>query len=133
MKIFELAGHLASLNEKKAHIEAELKEVKKEIESTNEQLVELMVDEEVQRFSRDGTLFYLQTDVYVSDVADRREVFYEALRQQGHGDLIRETVHPQTLKAFTKEQMTDDLQLPEWLEGLVTVFRKDKVRLRKES
>ncbi len=134
MTVFEMADQLEELRQEKARLEDELKKVKAEIEAVNEAMVAEMVSEEVQRFTRNGKLFYLQTDMFVSDVAERREALYETLRQQGYGDLIRETVHPQTLKGFTKEQVRENNdELPDWLDGFVNVFFKDKVVVRKDN
>ena len=57
---------------------------------------------------------------------------YEALKNEGYGSLITETVNANSLAAFVKEQMADnDDQIPDWLEGKVNVFDKVTVNLRK--
>ena len=57
---------------------------------------------------------------------------YEALKNEGYGSLITETVNANSLSAFVKEQMADnDDILPDWLEGKVNVFDKVTVNLRK--
>ena len=57
---------------------------------------------------------------------------YEALKNEGYGSLITETVNANSLSAFVKEQMADnDDQIPDWLEGKVNVFDKVTVNLRK--
>ena len=57
---------------------------------------------------------------------------YEALKNEGYGSLITETVNANSLSAFVKEQMADnDDILPNWLEGKVNVFDKVTVNLRK--
>ncbi len=131
-EIFELADQLRELSEAKAALQAELKELNANIERTNDLLVAEMVTEELQNFNRNDRIFYLQTDLYVTPTEERKEVFFEALRQQGFGDLIKETVNAQTLKAFTKEQVREnDNELPDWLVGLVNTFSKDKVVMRR--
>ncbi len=57
---------------------------------------------------------------------------YSALKNEGYGSLITETVNANSLPAFVKEQMADnDDILPDWLEGKVNVFDKVTVNLRK--
>lgn len=57
---------------------------------------------------------------------------YEALKNEGYGSLITETVNANSLLAFVKEQIADnDDILPDWLEGKVNVFDKVTVNLRK--
>ncbi len=57
---------------------------------------------------------------------------YSALKNEGYGSLITETVNANSLSAFVKEQMADnDDQIPDWLEGKVNVFDKVTVNLRK--
>lgn len=59
---------------------------------------------------------------------------YEALKNEGYGSLITETVNANSLSAFVKEQMADnDDILPDWLEGKVNVFDKVTVGIRKSK
>lgn len=130
--MFELADRLKSLKESKKEAEDALKAINAELEQVELKLVELMVNEETQSFNRSGTLFYLTTKTHASAVGDSREQLHEALRQNGYGSLIYETVNANSLSAFTKEQLeANDGELPEWLKGLVNVFEKTTVALRK--
>lgn len=129
-----LADRLDELRETKAKLELSLKEINAEIESVNEHLVAEMVNAEVPRFDRRNKSFYIRTDLHPSVAADRREVLIETLRANGFEDIIQETVHPQTLKAFIKEQVAENNdQIPEWLEGLVSVHQREQVVVRKKS
>ncbi len=59
---------------------------------------------------------------------------YEALKNEGYGSLITETVNVNSLSAFVKEQMADnDDQIPNWLEGKVNVFDKVTIGIRKSK
>ncbi len=131
-RIFELADNLSELNDRKKELEQELKDLKQNISETNESLAQEMVNEELQNFTRNGLMFYLQTQTYVSDVASEREVLFEKLRDQGFGDLIKETVHPSTLRGFVKEQIEQEGgDLPGWLDGLISIYEQEQVRMRK--
>ena len=133
--IFSLADRLTALNNRKKELDQELKKTNAEIEVVNDKLVAEMVEDEIQNFKRNNITYYLQTQYYPSIIAEEsaQHQFFENLRKEGFGDIIKETVHPQTLKAFVKEQInsTEDGELPEYMKGLVNVYTKEKVNTRK--
>lgn len=132
VEMFDLADTLRELQEKKALLQEELKDVNGQIKDTTELLSEQMINHEIQNFNRNGRLFYLTTQQYISAVASMREQLHETLREKGFGDLVKEAVHPQTLRAFVREQIEEnDDEVPEWLDGLVSVYEEDQVRIRK--
>ena len=59
--IFELAAKLKMLREEKKEVEERHKVIEAEIEETENQLSQEMVNAEIQNFNKDGTTFYLQT------------------------------------------------------------------------
>ncbi len=132
--MFELADKLKALRERKAELAEETKENNAEIEKTEFELSSAMANTETQSFQRAGTLFYLTTKTYASADKEHKDELFEALRAEGYGSLITETVNANSLSAFVKEQMSDnDDVLPEWLEGKVNVFDKVTVGLRKSK
>ena len=132
--MFELADKLKELRDKKQHLAEETKKNNAEIEDTEYRLSLEMASSETQSFNRSGTLFYLCTKLYASAVKENKAELYEALKNEGYGSLITETVNANSLSAFVKEQMTDnDDVLPDWLEGKVNVFDKVTVGIRKSK
>lgn len=130
--LIELASQLRTLKEKEAHLKDELSNTRIQIKNIKKDLVNQMINYEVQNFKHNGNIFYLTTNIYVRDVASRREELYSTLRDNGYGSLIKETVHPQTLKAFVKELMAENGdEVPEWLNGLVTVYEEQEARMKK--
>ncbi len=130
--LIELARQLRTLKEKEARLKDELSNTRIQIKNIKKDLVNQMINYEVQNFKHNGNIFYLTTNIYVSDVASRREELYSTLRDNGYGSLIKETVHPQTLKAFVKELMAENGdEVPEWLNGLVTVYEEQEARMKK--
>lgn len=132
--MFELADKLKELRERKAELSEETKQNNAEIEKAELELSELMAKTETQSFQRAGTLFYLTTKTYASADKEHKDELFEALRGEGFGSLITETINANSLSAFVKEQMSenDDI-LPDWLEGKVNVFDKVTVNLRKSK
>lgn len=133
-KMFELADTLRSLREEKTEAEQRLKEINAAIDEADYRLSELMAETETQNFTRAGMMFCLTSKTRASAKAGRKEELFAALRGEGFGDLVYETVNANSLSAFVKEQTAENGdQLPAWLDGLVNVFEKTSVSLRKAS
>lgn len=133
-KMFELADTLRSLREEKSETELRLKEINAAIDEADYRLSELMAETETQNFTRAGMMFCLTSKTRASATAGRKEELFSALRSAGFGDLVYETVNANSLSAFVKEQIAENGDaLPSWLDGLVNVFEKTSVSLRKSS
>lgn len=132
--MFELADRLKELREAKKTVEEELKSINAEIDDVEYRLSELMISSETQNFTRAGTMFCLSTTTRASAAAGMKEELFDALRSKGFGELIYETVNANSLSAFVKEQIAENGDaLPDWLKGLVNVFEKTTVTVRKAA
>ena len=132
--MLELADHLKALRDRKADLEAELKDINARIDDADWQLSNLMAETETQNFTHAGTMFCLTTKTRASAKAGRKDELFEALRGEGYGDMITETVNANNLSAFVREQIAENGDtLPAWLEGLVSVFEKTTVGVRKAA
>ena len=133
-ELFALADQLRELKETKKYAEQELKEITEEIERVDAALAERMISTETQNFTRNGTIFCLTNSTRASAAAGRKDDLFAALREAGFGDLVYETVNANSLSAFVKEQTTENEDiLPSWLDGLVNVFEKTTVGVRKAA
>ena len=133
-RMFALAERLRDLREKKDAAEQQLKDINQALDDTNYELSELMAETETQNFTRGGMMFYLTTKTRASAMAGTKEELFDALRAQGYGSLVTETVNANSLSSFVKEQMEANGEaLPNWLEGLVSVFDKTQVALKKTT
>jgi chaperonin cofactor prefoldin len=133
-KMFELADRLKALRDEKKEIEQSLKDINAELEEVDAVLAQLMTDTETQNFTRSGTVFCLTNTTHASAMADRKEDLFEVLRAEGYGGLIYETVNANSLSAFVREQISENNDvLPDWLNGLVNVFEKTTVGVRKAT
>ena len=131
-KMFELADRLRALREEKTEAEQRVKDISADMEETEYRLSELMAETETQNFTRAGMMFCLTTKTRASAMAGSKDELYQALKKAGYGDLVYETVNANSLSAFVKEQMNENGDvLPHWLDGLVNVFEKTGVSLRK--
>ena len=132
--MFDLADELTALRDRKETLEAELKQANADIGNTEWHLATMMADTETQNFTHAGTMFCLTTKTRASATAGMKDALFDALRAEGYGDLITETVNANSLSSFVKEQIADnDDALPGWLDGLVNVFEQTTVGVRKAA
>ena len=132
--IFTLADRLKALRDEKADAEQRVKDLNDTIEEIDYQLATMMAESETQNFTHAGVMFSLTTRTRASATADRKEDLFQALRKEGFGDLVYETVNANSLSAFVKEQIAENNDaLPRWLDGLVNVFEKTTVGVRKAA
>lgn len=131
-QILETADRLKELKDRKKDLDAQSKQLAAEIEELDFMLSDAMAEEELDKFTRNGSTFYLSTRTFASPVAGMKDELMDALKKNGYGDLVTETVNANTLAAFCKEQMAEnDDHLPLWLEGNVHVYEKVSVGIRK--
>jgi len=132
--MFELADQLRELRETKQFAEQELKEINAEIERVDYALSEIMAQTETQNFTRAGTMFCLTTTTRASAVAGYKNDLFQALKSEGFGELVQETVNSNSLSAFVKEQIAENGDvLPDWLNGLVSIYEKTTVGVRRAA
>lgn len=133
-RLFEWADKLKALRDRKDELEAELKQVNMDIDNADWHLSNLMAETETQNFTRAGTMFCLTTKTRASARAGQKNELFAALRDEGYGDMITETVNANSLSSFVKEQIAENGDaLPDWLDGLVSVFEKTTVGVRKAA
>ena len=133
-ELFSLADRLQSLRDEKADMERVVDDLSADIKATEEKLAGAMIDSETQNFTRAGRMFCLTVKTRASAVAGQKDDLFAALRDNGFGDLVYETVNANTLSSFVKEQLAgNEDRLPEWLDGLVKVFEQTGVSVRKST
>ncbi len=131
--LFELADQLKAAKDRKKQLDAEVKENNAVIEDLDRRLSEAMAEQEVDRFSRNGSLFYLNSRLFASPKVGEKDTMIAALKANGYGDLVIETVNSGTLSSFAKERMaeTETGELPDWLDAVISTFEKVSVGVRK--
>jgi hypothetical protein len=131
-QIFEMADRLKSLQEQKKELEAQVKALGAEIAELDEQLSDAMTEAELDRFSRNGSTFYLKSRLFASPAAGRKDEMMQALKENGYGSLVVETVNANTLASFIKEQrgITGE-DIPSWLGDTVSTYEKVSVGVRR--
>lgn len=119
------------LKEKKKELEKELQSLITEMTTKEKELFKLMFDMDIQSINIDGKLFYREVSYYPQ--IRNKPKFFDWLRFNGFGDIITETVNFNTLRAWYKEYIgkTDNEELPEDLQELISVYEDTKVKIRK--
>lgn len=131
-QIFELADRLKAAKELKKNLDAQVKAVNVEIEQLDHDLSEAMAEQELGKFTRNGSTFYLNSRLFASPASGRKEELFAALKKNGYGSLVTETVNANTLASFCKEQLAaNEDELPAWLSDVVSTFEKVTVGVRK--
>jgi len=132
MELFSTADTLADLRDQKKKAEDALKEINERIAQTEEQLVAAMVAEEMQNFTRNGRQFVLTSRTYANAKAGMMPAVCAWMKDNALGDMVKESIHPQTLQAWVKEQIEEAGALPEELEPLLNVYEKSGISIRKK-
>lgn len=124
--------HYRDLLDRKEQLAEATKENNQAIETAREALVDVMLNEEIPQISRNGYSYTLTPKTKYSKAAGQDEALMETLRSFGLGDLIRETVNPQSLQgAMSALAEENDDQLPEAFEGMVNVYEFTDITRRK--
>ena len=132
MEIFKLADELKAKKDAKKELDTRSKELGAEIEKLDLALSDAMAVAECERFSRNGSTFYLNSRLFASPAQGQKEALITALKANGYKDIVTETVNANTLASFVKEQMAQNADtVPGWLSPVVNTFEKITVGIRK--
>ena len=130
--IFSLSDQLKELKDRKKELDAEIKNINAEIDRIDLELSDAMAEAECDKFSRNGNTFYLSTRLFASPAAGHKDDMITALKENGYGDIVTETVNSNTLASFVKEQkLLNDDEVPVWLTDIINIHEKVSVGIRK--
>ena len=132
-QIFNLADELKAKKIEKDNLDAKVKALNAEIEELDAKLCEEMTNNELDKFTRNGSTFYLKSRLFASPVAERKPEFLQALKDNDCGNLITEQVNANTLASWVKEyNESHGTERPEFLsEELLNIYTKVSVGIRK--
>ena len=131
-QIFQMADRLKALKEQKKDLEAQVKSLTEEISKLDLELTDAMAEAEVDKFSRNGSTFYMTSRLFASPAAGRKDEMIRRLRDNGYGSLVTESVNANTLSSFIREQReATGEDVPAWLGDTVNTFEKVSIGIRK--
>ena len=132
--MFKRIDELKALLDQKDVLAEAVKENNKAIEIAKKELADLMLSEETTQVVRNGFSYSLQEKVRYSKKAGDDNKFLQTLRDNGLGDLIKETVQAQTLNSAIKNVVDENEgELPEELAGIINVYDYFDIVKRKSS
>ena len=109
---------LVELSERKAELEKQLDEIKKQIASVQGDVLDYMQDNGMQSVNLDGHTVYLRRDIYAKTVES--EDALQLARDHGYGDAVRTLINAQTASSIVREiikPLAPDEPVPEWVIG----------------
>ncbi len=133
------------LLDRKDELEESTKANNKAIEELQTEIVQMMIDNEKPSTIVDGFNYSLKQETMYSKKseeelarleAEEGIVFFEVLREQGKGNIIKETVNANTLKTTMRsyvEELPEGEEMPEELAKCLNIFPKMGINKRKAS
>lgn len=133
------------LLDRKDELEESTKSNNKAIEELQTEIVQMMIDNEKPSTIVDGFNYSLKQETMYSKKseeelarleAEEGIVFFEVLREQGMGNIIKETVNANTLKTTMRsyvEELPEGEEMPEELAKCLNIFPKMGINKRKAS
>lgn len=139
MKLTEMLGQYEKLLDKKDTLDKETNDNNAAIDKLKAEIAEMMIDEDIPSQGYGDYVYSLQDKVKYSKRGDAQLMekgldFFEVLREQGLGDLIKETVNPRSLQSAMKEIADEnDGELPPELDEVVSSYEMTDIARRKST
>ena len=103
MNVYELIDAYKELLDRKDELKELTTENNKKVMAARDQLAKAMIEAESPRISRGGFMYSLGEKVEYSKRGCDEDEFFDFLRGQGLGDIIKPTVNARTLNSTMKE------------------------------
>lgn len=136
--LLKLVDEYKELLDKKEDLADQTKENNKAIEEMKKKLSDMMIAEECPSISRNGFKYSLQEKVVYSkkseeDLAQNETTFFDFLREEGLGHLIKETVDSRTLSSAIRDLVEEVDELPEHYNDYINTYETYEISKRKET
>lgn len=138
MSLLEMLSEYNELLDEKDGLKEATRQNNEAIDEKKKEIAQQMIDDDVPSISVGGYKFFLQDKTIYSkkseaDLLEAGLDFLEALREQGLGDIIQETVNPRTLQSTVKNLVDEAGSLPEELAEILNVYDTYEIGRRKET
>jgi len=138
MTLLEMVRNYQALLEEKDRLAECTKANNAAIEVAKNEIAQQMIDDDCPRISSGGYSFSLTQKTSYSkkseaDLAEAGVDFFEVLREEGLGDIIKETVAAQTLQSTIKAFVEEHGELSEALSQIIREYEFNDITRRKES
>lgn len=138
MTLLDLVKDYQRLLEEKDRLEAETKANNAAIEAAKNKIIQQMIDDDCPKISTGGYSFSLQAKTSYSkkseeDLAESGADFLGVLREEGLGDIIKETVNARTLQSAISAYVEEHGTLSEALDAVIRTYEFNDVARRRET
>lgn len=131
MEEFKLAKTIFELRSEKARLAREAERVGSELASAEDKLISYLQNNDLQGTKPYAGIGRVEVDgmrVYPSITEVNKESAYQAIKDMGRGEIIKETIHPATLTALVTELIDTGKKVPE----SIGYFLKPKLSFKKK-
>lgn len=139
MKLTEMLAQYEVLLDKKDQLAQDTKDNNAAIEKLKTEIAETMIDEDIPSQGYGDYVYSLQDKIKYSkrgeaELQEKGLDFFEVLREQGFGDIIKETVNANTLQNTMKAVADEnDGELPPELDEVVSSYEMTDITRRKST
>ena len=139
MKLTEMLGQYEELLDKKDQLAKDTKDNNAAIDKLKAEIAEMMIDEDIPSQGYGDDVYSLQDKIKSSkrgeaELQEKGLDFFEVLREQGFGDIIKETVNANTLQSTMKAVADEnDGELPPELDEIVSSYEMTDISRRKST
>ena len=132
MTIIEKDAKVKGQMKEKDNLKARITENNKTLDICKKELADMMLEEDTTKITRSGFSYSLQEKVRYSKKAGCDNDLFDLLRENGLGDLIKETVNAQTLQgAMSNLAEENGGELPEEFGDVINVYEYLDIAKRK--
>ena len=139
MKLTEMLAQYEVLLDKKDQLAQDTKDNNAAIDKLKAEIAETMIDEDIPSQGYGDYVYSLQDNIKYSkrgeaELQEKGLDFFEVLREQGLGDIIKETVNANTLQSTMKAVADEnDGELPPELDEIVSSYEMTDISRRKST
>lgn len=139
MKLTEMLAQYEVLLDKKDQLAQDTKDNNAAIDKLKAEIAETMIDEDIPSQGYGDYVYSLQYKIKYSkrgeaELQEKGLDFFEVLREQGFGDIIKETVNANTLQSTMKAVADEnDGELPPELDEIVSSYEMTDISRRKST
>lgn len=139
MELTEMFQKYEELLTKKDELAAATKENSAAIDAAKEEIENEMIDQDIPQIAVGNYTYSLQEKTKYAKIGDEKLQakgldFYDVLRSQGYGDIIKETVNANTLNSTMSQAAEENGgELPEELAEIVSSYDYTDISRRKAT
>lgn len=135
-KLSDYAKELVEADALVKDLTDKLDEAKKVRDEITDKMLTEMQEQDLTEVSVDGLgkKFIMRKDIYANYLVDNKADVFDALRQLGQGDIIKEDINSKTFNSTIRVLIEENGgALPDILSPYVSLFEKSKIGIVKRS